>query len=65
MEQDQVYDPNDMIKKHIKSWCDYNREKYGENWKEILAKEMSKETMKQLGGLALLCSYEIYKPHQE
>ena len=32
----------------IKQWCDMQKEKYGENWKEILAKEMAKETMKKL-----------------
>ena len=36
------------IKALIKQWCDMQKEKYGENWKEILAEKMAKETMKKL-----------------
>lgn len=33
--------PSPELKALIKSWTQLQKEKYGENWKEILAKEMS------------------------
>ena len=32
------------VKKILKSWCDMQREKYGDNWKEIVAKQMTEKT---------------------
>lgn len=33
--------PSPEAKAIIKQWCDLNREKYGPDWKNILAKQMA------------------------
>jgi hypothetical protein len=36
--------PSPEVKAILKEWCDMQREKYGPDWKNILAKEMSERT---------------------
>lgn len=47
-------DPHKDAKALLKSWCDMQREKYGENWKEIKAKEMAEETMPAINAILSL-----------
>lgn len=47
-------DPKNTAKEIIKSWCDYNREKYGPNWKEIVAAEMAKDTVTELAKAGII-----------
>lgn len=40
--------PTAEVKAIFKEFCKINKEKYGDNWKEILAKEMADKTMREL-----------------
>jgi len=44
-------DPHKEAKALIKSWCDIQREKYGENWKEAKAKEMTEQMMPTINAI--------------
>lgn len=39
--------PTAEVKAILKEFCKINKEKYGDNWKEILAKEMAEKTMRE------------------
>lgn len=47
------YDPKEEAKQMIREWCSQMKKKYGDNWKETVAKEMTESminnpTMKQI-----------------
>jgi hypothetical protein len=37
--------PSPEVKAIMKEWCEMQRQKYGPDWKRILAKEMTEQTM--------------------
>lgn len=47
-------EPPPEVKAAIKSFVQAQREKYGENWKEILAKKMTRETVEAMTKAGLL-----------
>ncbi len=48
---------SEEVKKLLREWCKMQKERYGENWKEILAAEISESTTTKF--LAFLDSNKI------
>lgn len=46
--------PPPEVQKLIKEWCSQQEQKYGQNWKSILAAEMSKQAVKDLTDLGVI-----------
>ena len=49
-----VAEPSPEVKAILKTWCDMQRDKYGPDWKKILAAEMAKASMPYVNAILRL-----------
>jgi len=45
MSADELSEPSPEVKELIREWVKLNKKKYGPKWKEILAQEMTEQSM--------------------